>query len=149
MSEKNRFADQNKTVSDFYDEVWIVCPVCEQKAFAKTDMEQRKARLYCPDCGYNKDISMEVCISGSKVLSIRAAHVYFGAELWLQHTFKEGIFCAYNGSHLEYLENYIAAGLREHKDRTHFTLLEKLPAFYHTAKNRKSLLAVIDKLKKK
>jgi len=36
---------------------------------------------------------------------------------------------------------------REHKDRQHFTLLEKLPAFYHQAKNRDGLLKVIGKLK--
>ncbi|KPE49519.1 hypothetical protein [Chryseobacterium indologenes] len=149
MSDKIRFTDQNKTISDFYDEVWVVCTVCGQKAFAKTDREQKKARLFCPACGYNKETSMESCIFGYKALSIRAAHVYFGAELWLQHSFKDDIFCAYNGPHLEYLENYIAADLREHKDRTHFTLLEKLPRFYHEAKNRKSLLAIIERLKNK
>ena len=39
--------------------------------------------------------------------------------------------------------------LREHKDRTHFTLLEKLPRFYHEAKNREVLLKLIAKLKAK
>ncbi|MGO4770339.1 hypothetical protein ACEN2I_01645 [Flavobacterium sp. W22_SRS_FK3] len=78
-----------------------------------------------------------------------AAHAYFDAELWLQLPFKNDIFWAYNESHLVYLEQYIAATLREHKDRTHFTLVEKLPKFYHEAKNREPLLKIIDKLKKK
>ena len=46
-----------------------------------------------------------------------------------------------------YLEKYISATLREHKDRTNFTLLEKLPKFYHEAKNREGLLKIIAKLK--
>lgn len=149
MSEKKRFTDQNKTIHDFYDEVWVVCPVCAQKAFAKTLQENKTARLYCPDCGYHKEMSMEFNIYGHTALRISAAHAYFGAELWLQHPFKDHILYAYNDKHLEYLESYIAADLREHKDRAHFTLLEKLPKFYHEAKNRKALLAVIGKLKRK
>ncbi len=78
-----------------------------------------------------------------------AAHAYFNAKLWLQHPFKNDVFFAYNGKHLHYLEQYIAAGLREHKNRTGFTLLEKLPKFYHEAKNRNALLKIIDKLKRK
>ena len=55
----------------------------------------------------------------------------------------------FNREHLDYLEAYISAMLREHKDRTHFTLLEKLPRFYHEAKNRDTLLKLIAKLKNK
>lgn len=78
-----------------------------------------------------------------------AAHSYFHAKLFLEHPYKKDIFYAYNGEHLNYLEQYIAADLREHKDRTGFTLLEKLPKFYHDTKNRKALLSIIQKLKKK
>ena len=63
--------------------------------------------------------------------------------------FKGERFFAYNGEHLAYLERYIAATLREHKDRTGFTLLEKLPKFYHEAKNREALLKIIQRLKSK
>lgn len=78
-----------------------------------------------------------------------AAQHYFNAVLWLQYPFKSDVFWAYNGEHLAYLEAYIGAKLREHKDRAHFTLLEKLPKFYHDAKNRKALLAIIKKLREK
>ncbi|HLS37458.1 MAG TPA: hypothetical protein VK023_04225 [Sphingobacterium bovisgrunnientis] len=67
----------------------------------------------------------------------------------MQHPFKNDVFVALNADHLTYLEQYITADLREHKDRTGFTLLERLPKFYHDAKNRKALLAIIQKLKKK
>lgn len=139
--EANRFSDQNKILSDFYNEVWVVCPSCTQKVVAKTDYKNKKVRLLCPGCGYNKEKSMGNLMT--------AANCYFMAELWLQHPFKNDVVCAYNGHHLEYLESYISADLREHKDRTHFTLLEKLPKFYHEAKNRDALLSIIRKLKTK
>lgn len=139
--ETNRFSDQNKILSDFYDEVWVVCPSCSQKAIARADYKNKKARLLCLSCSYNKEMFI-----GNLII---AANYYFVAELWLQHPFKNDLFCAYNGDHLEYLESYISASLREHKDRTHFTLLEKLPRFYHEAKNRDALLAIIRKLKTK
>jgi len=92
----------------------------------------------------------EVPTALSQTASIEMpAHVYFDATLWLQHAFKNEIFYAYNHKHLEYLERYISATLREHNDRTHFTLLEKLPKFYHEAKNREGLLKIIGKLKGK
>jgi len=78
-----------------------------------------------------------------------SANVYFDAELWYLYPFKDDYFFAYNHSHLIYLEQYIGSKLREHKNRTHFTLLEKLPKFYHEAKNRESLLKLIEKLKRK
>ena len=77
------------------------------------------------------------------------AHAFFGAELWLQAAFKNEVFWAYNDRHLDYLQHYIGAGLREHKNRTHFTMLEKLPKFMQLAKHREGLLKLIRKLKEK
>ncbi|OJX49808.1 MAG: hypothetical protein BGO88_08635 [Flavobacterium sp. 38-13] len=143
---QNRFSDQNKTLSHFYDEVWVVCPACAKKAVAKASLENKSARLYCSNCGYIKEASMETSVGGQRGILRWAAHNYFNAELWLQHPFKNDVFFAYNGEHLNYLQQYISATLREHKDRAHFTLLEKLPKFYHEAKNRKALLTIIKKL---
>lgn len=144
---QNRFTDQNKTTQDFYQEVWVVCPSCNKKAIAKADYNKKEARLYCESCGYNKQIPTETSVFGIKGNWEMAAHSYFNAKLWLQHPFKNEAFFAYNKEHLHYLEQYIAAGLREHKNRTGFTLLEKLPKFYHEAKNRAALLKIIQKLK--
>lgn len=82
---------------------------------------------------------MTVNIAAFKSEMLIATQMYFDADLWLQASFKSDIFYAYNQSHLDYLESYISAKLREHKDRTHFTLFEKLPRFYHESKNREAL----------
>lgn len=145
----NRFTDQNKRLSDFQAEVWIVCPNCTKKAITNVDYELKKAILFCESCGFNKQTSTETTVFGINGNWKMAAHNYFDERLWLEHAFKNDVFFAFNREHLDYLEQYIAADLREHKDRTGFTLLERLPKFYHEAKNRKTLLSIIQKLKKK
>ena len=146
---QNRFTDQKKRISDFYTEALVVCPKCEKKALARVDYEAQQARLFCAHCGYNKVTSTDMSFYGVTGRWKIPANHYFQAELWLQYPFKDNVFYAYNMAHLEYLEQYISATLREHKDRTHFTLLEKLPLFYHEAKNREPLLKLIAKLKNK
>lgn len=146
---KGRFDDENKRISEFETEVWVVCNSCKEKAVAKVDYEQKKARLFCTSCGLNKEKNTEVTVFGIKANWKLSAEEYFGTQIWFQYPFKNDVFWAYNLSHLEYLEKYISAKLREHTDRAHFTLLEKLPKFYHEAKNREALLKIILKLKNK
>lgn len=146
MNMPNRFKDENLVLSDFYTEVWVECLACTKKAIAKSDFESKTARLLCLHCGFNKEVSALIDTYASIEM---AAHIFFNASLWLKASFKNDVFFAYNDLHLEYLERYINATLREHKDRTHFTLLEKLPKFYHEAKNREGLLKIIAKLKTK
>ncbi|KIA83644.1 hypothetical protein OA84_09160 [Kaistella solincola] len=145
----HRFQDKNHRLSHFQDHVDVVCPGCGKKAAATADHEKKEARLYCLHCGFSK-----IATTTTEVLGIRGdlkipAHEYFGAKLWFAAPFKNEEFFAFNLEHLDYLEAYISATLREHKDRSHFTLLEKLPRFYHEAKNREALLRLIAKLKAK
>lgn len=145
MNHPNRFQDENFVPSDFYQEVCVVCPSCSKKAMAKVNFETKTARLLCLHCGCNKETTTSIKYGTINT----AANHYFHAELWLKAPFKNDVFWSYNDKHLEYLERYISATIREHKDRTGFTLLEKLPKFYHEAKNRESLLKIIAKLKSK
>ena len=144
MNSTNRFQDENLVLSDFYDEVWVVCPACAKRAIAKRYVEEKTARLFCVHCGHNKEVSNRI---GNNGFVTTAANHFFEVTLWLTASFKNELFWAYNDKHLDYLEKYIAATLREHKDRSNFTLLEKLPKFYHEAKNRSELLKIIRKLK--
>lgn len=146
MADQKRFIDQHKRLSDFADEVWVVCPTCSGKAITTRYLEEKVARILCTACGYNKSISISFGTSGYVILS---AHNYFNASLWLSAPFKDETFEAYNGEHLDYLQEYIAAGLRETKDRQFFTMVEKLPKFISSSKNREALLKLIEKLRKK
>ena len=146
----HRFQDQNRRLTHFEKEVWVVCPQCAKQAVTQLQEANKEARLNCKHCGYSKQKTMLVEYKEGKYAKLKQpAHAYFKVELWYKASFKKDVFWAYNPVHLAYLEDYISAKLREHKDRSHFTLLEKLPKFYHEAKNREGLLKVIEKLKVK
>ena len=142
----HRFKDENLKASSFYTNVIVECPECTKKAHTNVNMETKIAGLLCFKCGYNK--KTPVVFYNDATLKM-PANMYFNANRWLQAPFKKDVFISYNYDHLAYLERYIFATIREHKDRTGFTLLEKLPKFYHEAKNREALLKLITKLKNK
>ncbi len=144
MPNPSHFQDENLLLSNFYQEVWIVCPSCSKKAMATVNDETKTARMFCTHCGLNKETAAAIDKNATIEMP---ANQYFQAELWLQIPFKNEVFWVYNDKHMAYLERYISATIREHKDRTHFTLLEKLPKFYHEAKNREGLMKIIVKLK--
>lgn len=146
---ENRFQDQNHRLTFFQTRVQVECPACAKEATATVDYEEKKARLFCAHCGYSRIVSTEMTVFGISGHYNAPAHAYFDAKLWYEAPFRNETFQAYNTEHLLYLEAYISAKLREHKDRTHFTLLEKLPRFYHDAKNRDALLKLIAKMKNK
>jgi predicted RNA-binding Zn-ribbon protein involved in translation (DUF1610 family) len=145
-----RFIDKNFRLSDFENEVWVVCPSCYKQAISTINETEKKARLFCTHCGFNKTCSTQIAYEKRKILIVQqAAYLFFDAKIWFSMPYKKYLFWAYNPSHLNYLEQYIGAKLRENKGRTHFTLLEKLPKFYHEAKNREGLLKIISILKMK
>lgn len=144
-----RFQDQNYRLKDFQEEVAVACPKCNKKALATVNYGDKKAKLTCSHCGFHEVKDTLLTHLGYTANYQVEASAYFDVEPWYYAPFKTDVFLAYNEAHLLYLEQYIGAKLREHKDRSHFTLLEKLPKFYHEAKNRESLLKLIDKLKKK
>ena len=74
---------------------------------------------------------------------------YFGLPLWLIDNFRGNIFWALNYDHLEYLKNYITADIRERNNRIGWTMVEKLPEWMKSGKNRIKLTKVITDLEKK
>lgn len=146
---QDRFQDQNYRLTHFQEEVAVACPKCHKKALTTVNYEEKKAKLTCMHCGFH-DVKDTLLTHLGYTANYKAdASTYFDVETWYLAPFKNDFFFAYNEAHLLYLEQYIGAKLREHKDRSHFTLLEKLPKFYHEAKNREPLLKLIQKLKKK
>ncbi len=58
-----------------------------------------------------------------------------GLDLWLQTPCEGRVLWAYDGEHLDYLERYVAAGLRE-QEPGNASLASRLPAWIKAAKNR-------------
>lgn len=141
----NRFIDENLTLDAFSDKTLVVCPKCKGKATVKKKNEAESADLHCSSCHYiaNKPVNTK-----QRSYSLTTDY-WFNCELWLQASFKNELFWAHNYEHLTYMKQYIGAGLRQRNERESFTLVEKLPNFIKSAKNRAKLLKLIDKLEKK
>ena len=129
------------------------CPKCG--AFFQLDLDnlekkEEKITVTCANC-------QDVQVYEPKYMEYRVLSQgfglgkdnFFGCELWLQTDFRGNLFWANNAEHLAYLKNYIQAKIRERNNRSGFTLVEKLPSFIKSAKNREALLAEIIKLEKK
>ncbi len=53
MNQSGRFQDENLILSNFFDEVLVVCPACTKKAIAKTNSEAKSF-------SYNKNAGKSV-----------------------------------------------------------------------------------------
>ncbi len=145
MTNPSRFKDENLTLDTFSDKTLVVCPKCKGKAIVKSTQVPESAKLHCSSCHYTNNKPIDIKDRDSSLTT----DYYFNCELWLQASFKNELFWAHNYEHLAYMQQYIGAGLRQRNDREFFTLVEKLPGFIKSAKNRDKLLKLIDKLEKK
>ena len=74
---------------------------------------------------------------------------YFQLPLWLTQSVRGNTLWAYNYEHLSYLKEYISADLREKNGRCGWTMVEKLPTWMTSGKNRETILKGINKLERK
>lgn len=72
---------------------------------------------------------------------------YFGLPLWLQAPCCGNVLWAYNAEHLDLLERYVGARLRERGREPEMTMLAKLPQWIKSANNRDQVLKTIRKLR--
>src|SRR5215469_10792911 len=109
---KSRFRDTGKTIYEFGHEFLVRCPRCDKCArVVPRNLEDARyfapRRLICQECGYTQDwdrksnVGRDICDD------------YFGLPLWLQTPCCSRTLWAYNKEHLDFLENYVKAGLRE------------------------------------
>lgn len=193
----NRFKDENYTISNFQNDVFVECPKCHKRAIIKKEtpnscwseriltcpnchfsqrgrketfrvelkcncsncaveinltipnVNKKKERIAvkCKNCGVTQDyeprnISQEWMFSNNG----KEIENYFGLPLWISSNFRNYTFWAFNYEHLDYLKKYISADLRERNNRTHWTMVEKLPVWMKSSKNREKLIKLINEL---
>ena len=148
---KKKFNAYDKTIYDFINDIYIVCPNCKNQAIVKSkgllkEKDKREIRLVCPECGMNKYYSG----TGSLILKTNI-DPYFRLPLWLQTELPGGVLWAYNYEHLEFLENHVRAELRfrDAARNNHHSLGVRLPKWMTSKKNRAEILKAIEKLKLK
>ncbi|WP_207620948.1 hypothetical protein [Streptosporangium minutum] len=103
-----------------------------------------RRRLRCGECGYFKDETVSSAVVGGPV------DPFFQKPVWLQASCCGHVLWAYDVRHLNLLEAYVAAKLRERGDLTAgapASLVERLPTWLKTAKNRAEVLRTIGRLR--
>ncbi len=128
------------------------CFTCDSRIYIKRYHVQNKKqaiKITCTACGAKHSYQPTYKEYTGTFPGKAGYDPFLNLELWLQAPYKNYLFWAFNYGHLTYLENYIAARLRERNNRKHMTMVEKLPLFIKSAKNREGLLKVITDLKRK
>lgn len=152
-----RFHDLGQTLDAFRSAYLVRCPRCGERAqvvplAGATLADAVARRLVCARCGLTKD-------RAARVVPSQAQDAWYEQlELWLQTPCCGETLWAYNQDHLDFLEQYVAATLRErtHPDGTvlsqtaarNGTLASRLPAWIKSAKNRDAVLQGIGKLRR-
>ncbi|WP_444937087.1 hypothetical protein ACJJIW_08275 [Microbulbifer sp. JMSA004] len=133
------------------DPVLIACPKCSSKAVVIPLVED-KVRASCTECGYSTDKPSIGC--SFYWYDDNPTDGYFGFNLWLRTDCVGNSLWAFNNEHLEFLESYVSANLRERsKDEEwgwrNSSLASRLPKWIKSSKNRDALLKAINELKEK
>jgi hypothetical protein len=116
------------------DPVLVACPSCAAQAVVAD------SRLVCPACAHVRPYKRVWCWDNSR----------FVPDLWLATPCAGHTLWALNGSHLDLLESYVGAALREDPHPSsvrRMTILAKLPAWLKSAKHRDEVLRAIRRLR--
>ena len=146
-----RFKDTRETIYSFQDEFLVRCPCCDSCAIVRCiDPDKVDSfaprRFSCTACGSSKDWSEQ------KIERRYTVDAYFHYPLWLQTSCCGQTLWAYNLRHLEFIEAFVRAKLRERNPHQHHysnrSLFSRLPKWIQSAKNREGIIKAIAKIRK-
>ncbi|WP_436497999.1 hypothetical protein [Actinokineospora sp. HUAS TT18] len=92
----------------------------------------REMPVTCPGCGTVSTLA----VTAEWVPGVPWVPRYRGLELWLQVPCHGRTLWAFNEEHLDFLERYVAAGLRERVPNRNGSLASRLPSWIKAAKHR-------------
>ncbi|MFB7139553.1 hypothetical protein ACFCYN_07875 [Gottfriedia sp. NPDC056225] len=136
--EKSRFSEAGETIFEFVDNVLVECPRCNNCAKMTWAPFKSIPKLVCEKCGL---------VAVSPIASYGGPE-FCGVSLWLKTSCCSNTLWAYNNEHLDFLENYVSASIREQLPNINRSLASRLPSWIKSAKNRESILKCIKKLRK-
>lgn len=153
MPEPIRFQDPDLGIYDFLDEVLVECPVCHRCARVVPTGEGpfsifATRRLICSTCGCIREWSF------SEVGPPEGQDPYFRQPLWLTVSCCGELLWAYNESHLDFIEQFVGATLREHcrhptNGWSNQSLANRFPGWLKAAGHRDEVLKACVKLRAK
>ncbi|HEX2751065.1 MAG TPA: hypothetical protein VHM91_23860 [Verrucomicrobiales bacterium] len=159
----SRFRDLRKTIDSFGGSFLVACPKCQARSFVYE--KDQHVRFVCPACGRNE--AWKGSRSGiqygwgnrpppANVICIGAPFDwYFHYPVWLAIPCCGETLWAYNREHLDYLDAFVSATLRERPENVpagsprNRSLASRLPPWIRSAKNRDRILTAIVKLRER
>jgi ribosomal protein L37E len=134
------------------DPTLVVCPTCGAKAFVLPAPDAKAAvRVVCHACGFAKTTD-----GTTRRFAWNAetpTDGYFGLDLWLQTRCAGHVLWAFNRRHLDLLDHYVAASLRERRRGEegwrNASLVSRLPSWMTAAAHREDVLAALAALRAK
>lgn len=148
---RKRFMDERQRISDFTEELLVVCPECQACAHVAPREPGQSAlfdprRLVCPTCGHIKEWDRQALYENSRL------DWHTDPQLWLRIPCCGEVLWAFNWRHLQFIEDYVGAVLREHKRDpalgwSNQSMANRLPKWLNEAKNREEVLKAITRLR--
>jgi hypothetical protein len=142
-SDPRRFRDDGASLGQFARTFLVVCPRCAARAnVMPLSADQSGWRVACAACGFTQDQAepRNETWAGSY-----AVDPHFRLPLWLQTPCCGETLWAFNREHLDFIEEYIRATLREGFVGNN-TVASRLPEWMVTAKHRDEVLRCIARL---
>lgn len=129
----------------------VDCPVCESGAVIHVGdpggrpIDAAARRLVCEACGLTRD-QAETPMGA-------ISDPFMGRPPRLRAETRHGTLVAWNEDHLDYLERYLAGGLREETPAAeggvrNASIVSRLPAWAKAAKNRDEVLKAIARVRR-
>jgi hypothetical protein len=157
---EGRFSGPGRPLAGYSDLIYVACPGCGGRAEVTprpgqpefrymTDFLNRPRRLVCPHCTTTRDWIPNKRDWGRLIADPHGPNdPFFGRPLWLQTPCCGHILWAYNDRHLDTLESYVSAGLRERTNSDPKRGMPcRLPAWIKKANHRSDLLCAIGLLR--
>lgn len=156
----DRFRDYGHGLVAYSDLIYVVCPACTGLATVverpglpdrryESDLFFRPRRLSCNQCAASSEWEPER--RGAGVTGARFAGLidpFFKLPLWLQAPCRGHVLWAYNLRHLDVLERYVSARLRERRPGgCEQSMCDRLPVWIKAAGNREAVLSGIGQLR--
>lgn len=146
-------------VAAFNDEALVACPACGRRAVARVRVlpepatagmlrASHEGSIVCPHCGHNA--RKPVFLQARMAPALGA----FDGDLWLQTPCCGETLWAYNAHHLDALEAFVRAPLRERRPDpesgwSNRSWTSRLPRWISAAKHRDEVLKGIARLRKR
>lgn len=145
MTGPTRFRDDDTLPQYDGSPTLVVCPRCQGRAeVVVQDSMTALPRVVCSRCSYAEAKKWHGNVPVGSPLDSST-----GLPLWLQTPCAGQVLWAWNAWHLDFLERYVSADLRERTPNVNKSLASRLPRWIKSAKNRDDVLKGIGRLRER